>query len=236
PARRRSRRLRGRAPGRHAPARGGRVARAEDRGRGPPPRLHTAGWCAGRPGARARPAHRRDLHDRWPALQGVARRGPRGARDGPSREPRWPPGRGHRRRLARDPRAPAAGPGPHGRRRLPARVARAAGAGDRLMGAGGAAPERVVALRVLARVRGGAYADRALAGEARRAGLEGRDRARAHRLAYGAVQRARTLDWVVDEFLDRPAALEDGVREGLRLGAYELLYSGGAADAAVGAQ
>src|SRR5206468_12387022 len=108
-----------------------------------------------------------------------------------------------------------------------------AGAGSGLMGTAGAAPERVVALRVLARVRGGAYADRAFAGEARRAGLEGRTRARAHRLAFGAVQRARTLDWPVDRFPGRPAALEEGVRDVLRLGAYELAYSDGAADAAV---
>jgi len=101
------------------------------------------------------------------------------------------------------------------------------------MGTTGAAPERVVALRVLGRVRGGAYADRAFAGEARRAGLEGRARARAHRLAFGAVQRARTLDWLEDRFLDRPASLEEGVRDVLRLGAYELAYSDGAADAAV---
>lgn len=92
---------------------------------------------------------------------------------------------------------------------------------------GGIAPERVVALRVLRRVSEGAYADRALAGEARRAGLAGRERAQAMRLAYGAVQRRRTLDWLVDGALDRPAAVETELRDVLRLGAYELVFSDG---------
>lgn len=91
----------------------------------------------------------------------------------------------------------------------------------------GVSPERALALRVLRRVDGGAWADRAFAGEARKAGMEGRDRARAMRLAYGAVQRQRTLDWLIDNALDRPAALEPAVRDILRLGAYELLFSDG---------
>ncbi|MEW6582310.1 MAG: transcription antitermination factor NusB, partial [Actinomycetota bacterium] len=80
---------------------------------------------------------------------------------------------------------------------------------------------------VLGRVRGGAYTDRALAGEARRRRLDGRDRALAHRLAFGAVQRQRTLDHLVDGILDRPGAVEAEVRDVLRLGAYELLFSDG---------
>ena len=51
----------------------------------------------------------------------------------------------------------------------------------------GVARERGVALRVLRRVDDGAYADRALAAEARRADLDPRSRAQATRLAYGAV-------------------------------------------------
>jgi 16S rRNA (cytosine967-C5)-methyltransferase len=86
-------------------------------------------------------------------------------------------------------------------------------------------PERLVALRVLRRVADGAFADRALAAEARKAGLDPRDRAAAMRLTYGAVQRRRTLDWLIDGALERPAALEPDVREVLRLGAYELLWS-----------
>lgn len=96
--------------------------------------------------------------------------------------------------------------------------------------ASGVAGERGVALRVLRRVDEGAYADRALAAEARRAGLDGRARARATRLAYGAVQRRRTLDWLIDDALDRPGSLEPAVRDILRLGAYELAFSDGVPD------
>ncbi len=94
-------------------------------------------------------------------------------------------------------------------------------------GANGIARERNVALRVLRRVDDGAYADRALAAEARRADLDPRARAHATRLAYGAVQRRRTLDWLIDGALDRPAALEPAVRDILRIGAYELAFSDG---------
>jgi 16S rRNA (cytosine967-C5)-methyltransferase len=88
-----------------------------------------------------------------------------------------------------------------------------------------ASPERVVALRVLHRVDGGAYVDRALAAEARRAGLDTRGRGMAARLAFGAVQRRRTLDWVIDRVLEHPDRVEPDVREVLRLGAFELLWS-----------
>jgi 16S rRNA (cytosine967-C5)-methyltransferase len=91
----------------------------------------------------------------------------------------------------------------------------------------GIARERSVALRVLRRVDEGAYADRALAAEARRAELDPRARAQATRLAYGAVQRRRTLDWLIDGAIDRPASLEPAVRDILRLGAYELAFSDG---------
>ena len=94
-------------------------------------------------------------------------------------------------------------------------------------GPGGIARERSVALRVLRRVDEGAYADRALAAESRRAELDPRARAQATRLAYGAVQRRRTLDWLIDGALDRPAALEPAVRDILRIGAYELAFSDG---------
>jgi 16S rRNA (cytosine967-C5)-methyltransferase len=89
-----------------------------------------------------------------------------------------------------------------------------------------------VALAVLRRVETGAYADRALAGEARRARLEPRERAQAMRLAYGAVQRRRTLDWLIDAAIERPGALEPAMRDVLRLGAYELAFSDGVPDRA----
>jgi 16S rRNA (cytosine967-C5)-methyltransferase len=91
----------------------------------------------------------------------------------------------------------------------------------------GAAPAREVALRVLRRVDEGAYADRALAGEARKARLGPEDRALAMQLVFGVVQRRRTLDWIIDEAVDRPAALEAAVRDVLRLGAYQLVFLDG---------
>ena len=58
-------------------------------------------------------------------------------------------------------------------------------------------PARACALRVIRRVfEQGAYADRALAGEA--ADLDPRDRALATALSYAAVQRRATLDHVIE--------------------------------------
>ena len=136
-----------------------------------------------------------------------------------------------RRRDARDRRAPAARARADGRLGLPARMARPARVDAGMSAAppvtDGVARERSVALRVLRRVDDGAYADRALAAEVRRAELDPRARAQATRLAYGAVQRRRTLDWLIDGALDRPAALEPAVRDILRLGAYEIAFSDG---------
>lgn len=91
----------------------------------------------------------------------------------------------------------------------------------------GATPERRVAYRVLRRVAEGAYADRALSSEARRDDLSPGQRGQAHRLAFGVVQRRRTLDWLIDAELDRPSGVEAAVRDVLRLGAFELAYSDG---------
>jgi 16S rRNA (cytosine967-C5)-methyltransferase len=83
---------------------------------------------------------------------------------------------------------------------------------------------RRVAHRVLVRVFDeGAYADRAFAGEA--AGLDARDRAFAQRIAYGAIQRVRTLDHALEAIGGRPVGgLDVPVRAALRLGAYELAF------------
>ena len=71
----------------------------------------------------------------------------------------------------------------------------------------------------------GAYTDRALHGEARREGLDARDRALATRLAYGAVQRRATLDHVIEKLAGRPVAkLEPGVLAALRLGVLQLAF------------
>src|SRR2546430_3028893 len=91
-------------------------------------------------------------------------------------------------------------------------------------------PARACALRVVRRVfEEGAYADRALAGEA--AELEPRDRALAMALTYGTVQRRATLDHVARQLVDRPVErLDAPVLAVLRLGLFELLYMSGAAE------
>jgi 16S rRNA (cytosine967-C5)-methyltransferase len=95
------------------------------------------------------------------------------------------------------------------------------------------APARVCAYAVLRRVfEQGAYADRALQGESRE--LDSRDRSLAMRLAYGAVQRRDTLDYLIERLSERPPSrLDPPVLAALRLGLYELLYLGGAPDHAV---
>ncbi|MGO9904419.1 MAG: 16S rRNA (cytosine(967)-C(5))-methyltransferase RsmB [Solirubrobacteraceae bacterium] len=98
---------------------------------------------------------------------------------------------------------------------------------------GSVSPARACALRVIRRVfEQGAYADRALASEA--AGLEPRDRALAMALSFGTVQRRATLDHVAAQLVKRPLArLDVPVLAILRLGLFELLYLGSAAEYAV---
>jgi 16S rRNA (cytosine967-C5)-methyltransferase len=95
------------------------------------------------------------------------------------------------------------------------------------------APARRCAYAVTRRVfEKGAYADRALQSEAR--DLDARDRSLAMRLAYGAIQRAGTLDHLIERLADRPPGrLDASVLGALRLGLYELLYLDGAPDRAV---
>jgi len=95
----------------------------------------------------------------------------------------------------------------------------------------GASPARRVAAAVLRRVEEeGAYADRALAGEAARAGLEPREHAFATALAFGAVQRRRTLDHLIERLTRRPVErLDPAVRDALRLGLLQLLFLDGVA-------
>ena len=88
------------------------------------------------------------------------------------------------------------------------------------------APARRAAFDVVLRVfEHDAYADRALASAV--AGLDERDRALAQRLAYGTVQRARTLDFGIEQLGKRPVRkLDPPVRASLRLGAYQLAFTG----------
>ncbi len=87
------------------------------------------------------------------------------------------------------------------------------------------APARRAAYEVVRRVfEEDAYADRALRSAVE--GLDDRDRALAHRLAYGTVQRRRTLDHAIDAIGRRPVRkLDPPVLASLRLGAYQLGYT-----------
>jgi len=92
---------------------------------------------------------------------------------------------------------------------------------------------REAAYQVVLRVfEDGAYADRVLRPAA--VGLDARDRALAQRLAFGTVQRARTLDHAIETLGKRPVRkLDPPVRAALRLGAYQLGYTDVAPHAAV---
>ncbi len=95
------------------------------------------------------------------------------------------------------------------------------------MRAAAISPARSAAFDVIRRVfEHEAYADRAL--RAAVAGLDARDRALARQLAYGTVQRTRTLDHVIEQFGRRPVnRLDEPVRAALRLGAFQLAFLDG---------
>ena len=94
-------------------------------------------------------------------------------------------------------------------------------------------PARRAAYEVLLRVfEQDAYADRAFRSAAE--GLDERERAFAQRLAYGSVQRVRTLDHAIETLGRRPVRkLDPPVLAALRLGAYQLGYTDTAPHAAV---
>jgi 16S rRNA (cytosine967-C5)-methyltransferase len=71
-----------------------------------------------------------------------------------------------------------------------------------------------------------AYADHTLRSASK--GLDERDRALAQRLAFGTVQRVRTLDYAIETLGRRKMArLDAPVRAALRLGAYQLGFVDG---------
>jgi 16S rRNA (cytosine967-C5)-methyltransferase len=92
------------------------------------------------------------------------------------------------------------------------------------------AAARVVAYAVIRRVfEDGAYADRVFNAEA--SGLDGRDRALAMALAYGAVQRRLTLDHLAELLTERPLAkLDPSVLAALRLGLQQIVFLDGIAE------
>ena len=89
------------------------------------------------------------------------------------------------------------------------------------------APARRVAFEVVRRAfEHEAWADRALRSASQRHGLEGRERAQAQRLAYGAVQRRGTSDHLIERLADRPVSkLDAPALAALRLGLFELLFA-----------
>src|SRR5438477_332040 len=93
-------------------------------------------------------------------------------------------------------------------------------------------PARRAAYEVLLRVfEQEAYADRVFRTAA--GDLDERERAFAQRLAYGSVQRVRTLDHAIETLGKRPVRkLDPPVRASLRLGAYQLAYTDTAPHAA----
>jgi 16S rRNA (cytosine967-C5)-methyltransferase len=95
------------------------------------------------------------------------------------------------------------------------------------------APARRAAFEVVRRVfEEDAYADRALSSAVE--GLDERDRALAQRLAYGTVQRTRTIDFGIEQVGKRPVRkLDAPVRAALRVGAYQLAWTDQAVHAVV---
>lgn len=91
------------------------------------------------------------------------------------------------------------------------------------------APARRAAYEVVRRVfEQDAYADRAFATVART--LDERERALAQQIAYGTVQRVRTLDHGTEALGRRPVRkLDAPVRTALRIGAYQLAFLSGIA-------
>jgi 16S rRNA (cytosine967-C5)-methyltransferase len=92
---------------------------------------------------------------------------------------------------------------------------------------------RRAAFRVVRRVNEQeAFADQALHAEAE--GLESRERAFARQLAFGTVQRRRTLDHLIGRLSER-RRLDEATRAALELGLFQLLFLDGVEDhAAVG--
>ncbi len=91
----------------------------------------------------------------------------------------------------------------------------------------GVTPARRVAFEVIRRTfEDGAWTDRAFRSAAERIGLQGRERAQAQRLSYGAVQMRGTADHVIALLAERDVAdLAPPLLAALRLGCYELLFS-----------
>jgi 16S rRNA (cytosine967-C5)-methyltransferase len=87
-------------------------------------------------------------------------------------------------------------------------------------------PVRRLALQVLCRLeRSGAFADRLITAATVRQGLSPQARAFLRELTYGVLRWRNRLDWLLGRCSDRSLeSLNDGVRNLLRLGAYQLYF------------
>lgn len=94
-------------------------------------------------------------------------------------------------------------------------------------GTGRVSPARVLAYdTVYATFEEDAFTERAFRTKADQLEIEGRERAQAQRLAYGAVQRRGTSDVAIERLAGRSTRLLDPpVLAALRLGLYELLFA-----------
>ena len=95
---------------------------------------------------------------------------------------------------------------------------------------------RAVAFAAVRRVvEEGGYSTIVVPNALARSSLDVRDRAFAADLAYGTIRRLRSLDWAIERRSTRPVARMSPIaRDVLRLGAYQLLFTGAAPHAAVG--
>jgi 16S rRNA (cytosine967-C5)-methyltransferase len=90
---------------------------------------------------------------------------------------------------------------------------------------------RRVALEAITRVDMGSYANLVLPDLLAESGLDTRDKAFATELTYGTIRRRRSLDWVVAAHINREP--DEHVLRLLHLGAYQLVFAGVPAHAAV---
>lgn len=95
-------------------------------------------------------------------------------------------------------------------------------------------PARSAALHALARMRQrDAWARDAIEGVLHTASLEDNEARLARRLALGVAAMQGSLDEVIDRVVTKPRSLEPGVRDAMRLAAYEILFMRTPARAAV---
>jgi 16S rRNA (cytosine967-C5)-methyltransferase len=94
------------------------------------------------------------------------------------------------------------------------------------------APARALAFETIrATFERDAHTERLFRQAADRQGLDGRERAQAQRLAFGAVQRRGTADAAIERLAERsPRLLDPPLIGALRLGLYELLFADGTPD------